>query len=56
MATKKQKREAALARRERWLEEVRLSGLKAQKEDQERRKKKLQNDQKGETKKVAVDG
>lgn len=40
MATKKQKRAEALAKRERWLEEVRLSGLKAQREDQERRKNK----------------
>lgn len=37
MATKKQKHEAALAKRERMLEQARLDGLKAQKADQLRR-------------------
>ena len=30
-----------MAKREQWLEERRLSGLKAQREDQERRRKKV---------------
>jgi len=37
MATKRQKHEAAIAKRERWLAERRESGLKAQKEDREYR-------------------
>lgn len=37
MATRKQKHEAALARREKRLAEERASGLKALKDDQERR-------------------
>lgn len=35
MATKKQKREAALAKRENFLEEVRQQGLEAQEREQE---------------------
>lgn len=45
MATKKQKRAAALAKREAWLEERRVSGLRAQLEDHERRKSKLRESQ-----------
>lgn len=45
MATKKQKRAAALAKREAWLEERRISGLRAQMEDNERRKSKLRESQ-----------
>lgn len=37
MATKKEKRAAALARREQFLEEHRLSGLEAQRRDRETR-------------------
>lgn len=38
MATKKQKREKALAKREKFLAEVRLSGLEAQQEGLEERR------------------
>jgi len=41
VATKKQKHEVAMARRERWLEERKASGLKAQKDDHEYREKKI---------------
>lgn len=37
MATKKQKREAALAKREKFLEEVRRDGLAAQERDRQHR-------------------
>ncbi len=40
MATKKQKRAAAMAKREQFLAEVKATGLKAQREDQEFRKRK----------------
>lgn len=46
MATKKQKREALLAKRERRLAEQRESGLKALNEDRERRQNKLRESQK----------
>lgn len=40
MATKKQKREAALAKHEQEMEELRLSGLEAQRRDREYRARK----------------
>lgn len=42
MATKKQKREAALAKREKFLAEVRADGLEAQRLDQEAQEKQEQ--------------
>lgn len=42
MATKKQKREAALAKRAAFEEKHRLSGLKAQRADQKRRESRRQ--------------
>lgn len=45
MATKKQKRMAGLAKREKWLAERRESGLNAQKKDHENRKNKLRETQ-----------
>lgn len=39
MATKKQKREAALAKHERYMEAVQQDGLRAQREDHERRQR-----------------
>lgn len=46
MATKKQKREAALAKHEKWVEEQKLSGLNALKEHRENEKTKLRDIQK----------
>lgn len=51
MATKKQKREAALAKREAFEEERRQTGLKAQETDRERRARKSRQNQ-AEAKKV----
>lgn len=45
MTTKKQKRAAGFKKREAWLEERRLTGLKAQQGDQEHRKNKLRDSQ-----------
>lgn len=45
MATKKQKRQAALAKHEKWLDERRETGLQAQRRDQERRKQKKRDEQ-----------
>lgn len=43
MATKKQKREIAQAKREKWLAEQRESGLREQRKDRENREKKLRD-------------
>lgn len=50
MATKKQKHEAALAKHRQEMEELRLSGLEAQRKDRERRAQKAA--QKAEEEKV----
>lgn len=54
MATRKQKHAAAMAKRERWLAEVKSQGLRAQKEDHEQReaaKKKQEKQEKSKKKK-----
>jgi len=40
MATKKQKHAASMAKRERWLAQVKADGLRAQHEDQQHRERK----------------
>ena len=45
MTTKKQKRAAVQAKHDAWVEERRVSGLNAQKADQEARKNKLRDSQ-----------
>lgn len=45
MTTKKQKREAGLAKHAAWVEEQKVSGLKAQQSDQQNRKNKLRDSQ-----------